>query len=45
MADQSLGWKIPERMGRLEELANNLWWSWHPEARELFRRLDYALWR
>jgi starch phosphorylase len=45
MADQSLGWKIPERMGRLEELAHNLWWSWHPEARELFRRLDYALWR
>ena len=31
--------KIPERIGRLNELANNLWWSWHDEARELFREL------
>jgi starch phosphorylase len=37
--------KIPERIGRLEELANNLWWSWHPEGRAMFRRLDYPLWR
>ncbi|MFC1929494.1 alpha-glucan family phosphorylase, partial [Chloroflexota bacterium] len=34
-----------ERINRLEELANNLWWSWHPEGRALFRMLDYALWR
>ncbi|MCA9998636.1 MAG: DUF3417 domain-containing protein, partial [Anaerolineales bacterium] len=27
------------------DLAYNLWWSWTPEARELFRRLDYPLWR
>jgi starch phosphorylase len=39
------GLKVPERIGRLEELANNLWWSWHPEARALFRTLDYPLWR
>jgi len=37
--------KLPERIGRLEELANNLWWSWHPQARNLFRTLDYPLWR
>jgi starch phosphorylase len=37
--------KLPERIKRLEELANNLWWSWHPKARELFRVLDYPLWR
>jgi starch phosphorylase len=36
--------KLPERIGRLEELANNLWWSWHPQARDLFRALDYPLW-
>jgi starch phosphorylase len=36
--------KLPERINRLEELANNLWWSWHPQARELFRALDYPLW-
>ena len=37
--------KLPERINRLNELANNLWWSWHPHARELFRVLDYPLWR
>ena len=36
---------IPERIRRLEELAADLWWSWHYRARDLFRRLDYALWR
>jgi len=41
----SSGLKIPERIGRLEELANNLWWSWHLPGRELFRALDYPLWR
>jgi len=37
--------KIPERIGRLEELAYNLWWSWHDKPRKLFRSLDYPLWR
>jgi starch phosphorylase len=37
--------KLPERINRLDELANNLWWSWHPQARDLFRALDYPLWR
>ena len=37
--------KIPERINRLEELAANLWWSWHPEGRALFRTIDYPLWR
>jgi starch phosphorylase len=30
---------LPERIGRLGELACNLWWSWHPEARALFYSL------
>jgi len=37
--------KLPERISRLGELADNLWWSWHEEARKLFRALDYPLWR
>ncbi len=37
--------RIPEKIKRLGDLAYNLWWSWTPEARELFRRLDYPLWR
>lgn len=36
---------IPERIRRLEELACDLWWSWHYRARDLFRCLDYRLWR
>lgn len=37
--------QIPQRIARLEELAYNLWWSWHPEARGLFEALDRPLWR
>jgi len=36
---------FPERIARLEDLAVDLWWSWHTETREVFRRLDYASWR
>lgn len=36
---------IPENLNRLPELAYNLWWSWTPEARTLFKKLDYPLWR
>ena len=35
---------IPERIGRLNELAYNLWWSWHPEAQKLFSQVDEGLW-
>jgi starch phosphorylase len=45
MIDQTLDSRLPERIGRLDELAHNLWWSWHPQARDLFRALDYPLWR
>jgi len=44
-ANMYLKGRLPERINRLEDLANNLWWSWHPQARELFRVLDYPLWR
>jgi starch phosphorylase len=35
----------PDRIRRLDELARDLWWSWTPDARGVFRRLDYPLWR
>jgi starch phosphorylase len=35
---------LPPRLDRLSELARDLWWTWNP-AREVFRRLDYVLWR
>ena len=37
--------QLPDRINRLEELANDLWWSWNADARNAFRRLDYPLWR
>jgi starch phosphorylase len=36
---------IPDRIRRLEELACDLWWSWHYRARDVFKGLDYQLWR
>ncbi|MCZ6683757.1 MAG: alpha-glucan family phosphorylase [Planctomycetota bacterium] len=35
---------LPEQLKRLRELSYNLWWSWHPDALEMFRRLDVELW-
>ena len=35
---------LPERLSRLKDLAYNLWWSWHHEARFLFRDIDPILW-
>jgi starch phosphorylase len=37
-------WNLPERISRLKDLAYNLWWSWHPEARALFKEVDRSLW-
>jgi len=36
---------IPERISGLVELAFNLWWSWHPEARMLFKMLSRPAWK
>jgi glycogen phosphorylase len=36
---------LPVRISGLWQLAFNLWWTWNPDAREVFRRVDYALWR
>lgn len=35
---------IPDRISRLVEIAYNLWWTWHPEAQDLFKRIDARLW-
>src|SRR3954451_18709531 len=37
--------QLPERINRLKDLAHDLWWSWTPVARNVFRNLDYPLWR
>ena len=35
---------LPQPLEPLLELAYNMWWCWHGEALELFRRLDASLW-
>src|SRR6187402_2409058 len=35
---------LPQPLGRLPELANNLWFSWDRQTRGLFARLDPHLW-
>jgi starch phosphorylase len=35
---------LPRRLDRLVELTCNLWWSWHPEAQELYKLIDSSLW-
>ena len=37
--------QLPDRIKRLDELAYDLWWSWNSDARLVFRKLDYPLWR
>lgn len=37
--------QLPERISGLGRLAYNLWWSWNPAARDLFRSLDLQVWR
>ncbi|HAZ30654.1 TPA: hypothetical protein DCY65_03675, partial [Candidatus Acetothermia bacterium] len=36
---------LPARIRGLAELAYNLWWSWTPAARQLFRALDLQAYR
>ncbi len=35
---------IPERFGRLYDLAYNLWWSWDEAGADLWRAVDVQLW-
>lgn len=36
--------KLPERLERLLDIADNIWWCWDPEAIDLFFRMDRDLW-
>jgi len=36
---------LPQELAGLHTIAHNLWWTWEPEALELFRRMDSELWR
>jgi len=36
---------LPPQLAGLRDIASNLWWSWHPAARMLFKRLDREAWK
>ena len=36
--------ELPERIGRLNELAYNLWWAWNPDAINLYKMLHPTKW-
>ena len=36
--------KLPVELEPLREMVFNLWWTWEPDARNLFRSLDADLW-
>ena len=36
---------VPEPLKFLEDLSRNMWWCWHIDAIELFRRINPYLWR
>lgn len=45
MTDSLRSSDLPARLERLPELASDLWWVWNQHARDVFRQLDYRLWR
>jgi starch phosphorylase len=37
--------RLPERISKLLDIANNLWWAWSHDSHELFFRIDRELWQ
>lgn len=37
--------KLPEKLARLNEISQNLWWTWDDEAQELFELIDAEIWQ
>ena len=36
--------QLPKSISRLDEIANNLWWSWNSEYLRLLKKMDKDLW-
>ena len=36
--------QLPKRIGRLSDIANNLWWSWNTDFLRIFKEIDIDLW-
>ena len=36
--------QLPERINKLSEIADNLWWAWNTDFLKLFKKIDGDLW-
>ena len=36
--------QLPQRINKLSEIANNLWWSWNTEFLRIFKKIDVDVW-
>ena len=36
--------QLPERINKLPEIAENLWWAWNTDFLKLFKKMDIDLW-
>ena len=36
---------FPEKLKKLEELSQNLWWEWNADAKNIFRHIDAEAWK
>ncbi len=36
--------ELPAELGRLRDIASNIWWCWQPEAMEMFESMSPELW-
>ncbi|MFI5261235.1 MAG: alpha-glucan family phosphorylase [Candidatus Limnocylindrales bacterium] len=43
-AQELVPMRLPPRLDGLRRLAYNLYWTWHPEVRAIFSRIDAAAW-
>ena len=42
--EKPVKFSLPRRIKRMEDLAYNLWWVWHPDAQRLFKEIDPLVW-
>ena len=36
--------QLPKNISKLQEISNNLWWSWNTEYLRLLKKIDLDLW-
>ena len=37
--------QLPDRISKLKDIANNVWWTWNVDSLKLFEKIDFDLWQ